>query len=63
MSGVSSGGMYLDRCRSTDAKRRVPFGTTNSDMIQHFKLSRTQMSLDQLALALDWLDRNYPIAA
>jgi hypothetical protein len=56
-------GKIEERCRATDARRLVPFGTTNGDMIRHLKLSRTQMSLAQLALALDWLDRNYPIAA
>ena len=51
------------RCRATDARRGVPFGTTNSEMIRHFKLPRPEMSISQLALALEWLDRNYPIAA
>ena len=52
-----------DRCRATDARRGVPFGTTNGEMIRYFKIPRRAMSLEELARALDWLDRNYPLAA
>ena len=49
-------GRIEERCRATDGRRGVPFGTTNGDMIRHFKLSRTQMSLEQLALApVGWI--------
>lgn len=51
------------RCRATDLRRGVPFGTTNGDMIRHFKKPRPEMGVEQLAKALDWLDRNYPLAA
>jgi hypothetical protein len=49
------------RCRRTDAIRGVAWGTTNSDIMKFFNLSRTQMSLEQLLEALKWLDKEYPI--
>lgn len=51
------------RCRATDASRGLPFGTTNGEMLRHFKVPRPGMSIEQLTLALAWLDRNYPLAA
>jgi hypothetical protein len=53
-----------DRCRATDYRRSVPFGTTNREMMQHFSwVSRTKMDIAQLAQALAWLDYTYPLAA
>lgn len=51
------------RCRSTDASRGMPFGTTNAEMLRHFRVARPSMSIEQLTQALAWLDRNYPVAA